>query len=99
MSSTITVEELLAEFRYDDEDAPMVERKLNGAIQVLKNAGAYDESSDLLPVVLSNMVGFMLENREGVNQDFVDITMYPISLVSLINSMKYNMEVNDDEED
>lgn len=91
----ITVDDLMLEFKWDEEEEPTVQRKFDGAIALIKGADAYDEKSDILPLVISEMVGTMMENRGGYT-DFKDIKMFPISLQGLINTMKYNMPESSD---
>ena len=86
----ITAEDLMLEFKYEEDEKSTIERKIKGAEALIKNAGAYDEKSDILPLVISEMVGTMMENRGGYT-DFTDIKMFPLSIQALVNSMKYNM--------
>ncbi|MBP1040370.1 hypothetical protein I6N95_05015 [Vagococcus sp. BWB3-3] len=92
MAEMITAEQLVEELRYEEEDLSMVKGRLAAAIVILKNGDAYDETSDLLPLVLSMLVGFMMENREAMNEGVNNIAMFPLSIQGLVNSMKYSIK-------
>ena len=90
----VTVEDLMLENKWEEEEEPTVERYLKATIEIVKNAGAYKESSDILPLVISNMVATMMEQR-GQGNDFINVSMFPLSIQALVNSIKYSGD-NDD---
>lgn len=93
----ITVEELMLENKWEEEEEPTVDRYLKACIQIVKNAGAYNESSHILPLVLSSMVSTMMEQR-GQGNDFNNVSMFPLSIQALINSIKYSGDSGDEDE-
>lgn len=94
----ITVDDLMLENKWEEEEEPTVKRYLDGSVQVLKNAGAYKENSDILPLVLSSMVAVMMEKR-GQQNNFNNVSMFPLSLQGLINSMKYTPDTEPEKGD
>lgn len=82
-------EALLLALKYDEDEKDTIELFLSGAIAVLENADMYKPNNKVTDVVLTQMVGFWMDNREVNYTDFKKIGDFPIGLQGLMNQLKY----------
>lgn len=84
-------EEIAQAQRYDEEEYAFIQSLILGAQQLLKNAGAFDSNNPLCKVTIHLIVGFWLENRDQMSYDFKNIESLPISITSLVNSLRFGV--------
>ena len=89
MNLIVSPEEIAQAQRYDEEEYQFIESWILGAQQMLDNAGAFDRDNPLCKVVVHLIVGFWLENRDQMSYDFKNIEHLPVSITSLINSLRF----------
>lgn len=86
----VTADKLLTALKYDESEIDTLEMFRQGAIAVLKNAGAYRETNDLTSTVVTLIVGFWMDNRELNFTDFKNIRDFPLGMQALMNQLKYS---------
>lgn len=85
----VTADSLLLALKYDEAERDTIDMFLQGAIAFLKNADMYHEHNDLTKVVITQMVGFWMDNREANYTDYKNVADFPIGMQALINQLKY----------
>ena len=86
----ISPQEILESLKYDEAELPTVTLMTLASIEILKQAGAYRESSDLVPLVIISMVGFFMDNREVNYTEYKDVKDFPLGVTSLITVLQYS---------
>jgi len=89
------IDNLLKEFRYDEEDRQLITDKYHAAKQYLIAAGADDEGNPLYLAAISLITGIFLEDRDG-QYSFDRLARLP---VGMINSLRYSKELKENEKE
>lgn len=96
LNPLLTPKEVADAHRYGEEEHPVIERYILGAQALLHNAGAFHPSNPMTKVAVDLIVGHWLENRDGMNYDQKNIYSLPYALKSIIYSLQYLPDSEDD---
>ncbi|MBP1044849.1 hypothetical protein I6N96_01050 [Enterococcus sp. BWM-S5] len=91
----LPIDELMFSGKWEAEEKTIVRSYLDASIQIVKNAGAFDKNSKILPLVLSSMVMYLMEHR-GEATDAQSVASFPLSIQALVNSIKYSIGESDE---
>lgn len=92
LTPIVKSEDIANEQRYDSDEIPFIDSLVLGAQALLFNAGAFKPSNPLTKTVIKLMVGFWLENREGMASDNRSIEALPFGITAMIVSLSCFVE-------
>lgn len=98
LTPIISAQEVADAHRYGEEEHVLIEDFVLGAQALLHNAGAFKPNNAMTRVVVTQIVGHWLENRDAMNYDYKSANGLPYSLQAMIYSLQYlpDKEVVDD---
>lgn len=92
LTPIVKSEDIANEQRYDLEEIPFIDSLVLGAQALLFNAGAFKPNNPLTITVIKMIVGFWLENREGMTSDNRSVEGLPFGITAMITSLVYFVE-------
>lgn len=87
---------LADELRYTPDEVPLIEDMILGAQSLLYNADVFVTENPMVKTVIRLIVGFWLENREGMTSDNRSIESLPFGVTAMINSLRFYRKVGDE---